>query len=298
MNVIRIKRPFKFNRNFKLAICMVFLVFIIVGNTFSATAPNYIPFSRDNAAILLQKTVEAKLIPCVIENNGLKLTITKLLDFSMDWEKAQFTLACAFTADSQGFFKLNESGEVILSGSGLISKTEQKIGVKLLEIKELKLKHSVGLISEAARVILDKSLSGKELWQAGPPDSSETLTKDNFTTLLMVALNQELPMTITDNASSVTLIKLDDIALMSEPGQLQARFALKGTSQQLITIPFEGEATVGVSVFVDPDAMAGLIRIEKLTDLKLKGAIGLLDGIIRGLINNKLKGKETQFVWK
>ncbi len=259
-----------------------------------------VPFDQDQAALLLQRTVEAKLIPYTMENDGLKLTITRLLRFKMDWEKAQFSLGCAFTADYDKFFSFKDSGEVYLTGTGLIAPAEQRLGVKLLKIDGLKLEHTGSMLAEAARFGLDKGFAGKEFWQgkAPAPETSEAMTRDNFGALLMVALNQQMPLSGSNGDTSFTLTQVNSLTMLPEPGYFEVRLSVKGNHRALLTLPYEGQAEARAFVQVDPWQLAGIIRMEGLTDLRLKNTPGFLSDIVRGMVNNKLKGRETRFSWK
>lgn len=274
------------------------LVFLILGNIMVIAGSSMVPLNQESLASMLRKTVEVKMIPCEMKSKDTTVNITKLLDFSMDWEKSELTLACEFSAEYRKFINVKTGGEVSLKGTGLLSANEQKIGVKIIELNTLKLKQSNSMIDDVVRSLLNKSLSGKEMWQGEPPKTSEPITKDNYTTLLQVVINQSLPMEGEDNKSSFSMEHLNSLKALSDPGQFEANFDLKGTYNLLGKKKYEGKATILIHVLVDPEALAGVIQIDKLTGLDLKGYPGFLDGIIRALMNGKLKGKEMPFAWK
>jgi hypothetical protein len=271
-------------------------VFLLCG--FAVAAPNYVPFERDSAVALLQKTVETKMLPAVIKGDGFVVTVTKLLQFTMDWERSQFFFRCGFTIEPQKYGIIKESGEIALTGMGLLAPSEQKLGVKVTNVTGFKLNGPLGGFNEGLRIIVDKNMSGKEYWYGKAPLASEKLTKDNFATMLRVALIRQLPWTGTTATTSLTLLDLHELTLLPEPGKLHASFDMKGTKKGLFYRNFSGVAGVNVEVRLAPDDLAGIIRIEKITNLQLDGTPRFLEAILRGLVNIKLKGEEIPFSWK
>jgi hypothetical protein len=276
-------------------ICLI--VFIFCGG-FAAAGPAYVPFERDSAVALLQKTVETKMLPAVIKGEGLIITVTKLLQFTMDWEKSQFFFRCGFTVEPQKYGIIKESGEIALTGMGLLAPSEQKLGVKVVNVTGFKLDGPLGGFSDGLRIAVDKSMAGKEYWNGKAPLSSERLTKDNFATMLRVAITRQLPWTGSTQTTSLTLLALYELSMLPEPGKLYASFAMKGTKKGLFYRDFSGTAGVNVQVRLAPEDLAGIIRIEKITSLQLDGTPRFLEPIVRGLINIKLKGEEIPFSWK
>jgi hypothetical protein len=263
-----------------------------------AAEPHYAPFGPESAVALMRKTVEAKMTPYVIESKGFTLTITKLLDFKMDWEQARFFLKCSFEVRYNKTDLLKESGQFTMEGAGLIAPEEQKLGVKILAIPSLKMKGLLGQFSEGIKIVAEKSLAGKEFWNATAPAVSTKLTKENFPLLVQVALAQQLPWTGVTGKTTVTLLVLHNLTLLPEPGKVCASFDLEGTRKGWIFKKFAGRAVVEVDVKINPDALAGVIRISRITDLKLAHTPGLMQGVIRGLVNAKLRGKEISFSWE
>ena len=274
------------------------LVLILCGTSIYGAQPHYVPFERDSAVALLQKTVEAKMVPYVIENDGWVLTVTKLQHFAMDWEKSQFTLKCSFEAKYTKLGSFKESGEIAFSGTGLIAPAEQKIGVRIQNISELKLKGLLSQFSSGIKLAADKSLADKEFWFGETPLSSEKLTKDNFDKLVEVAVAQQLPWTGTTDNTTLTFTALHSFAMLPQPGKVVASFTMEGTRKSLVFNKFSGRASVDVDVWIDPEELAGMIKINKITELKLDNTMGLVEGIIKGLVNAKMKGEEIAFSWK
>jgi hypothetical protein len=277
-----------------LGICLAISVF----GGFAAAEPDYVPFGRDSAVALFQKTVESKMLPAVIKGDGFIVTITKLLHFKMDWERSQFFFRCGFTVEPQKYGIVKESGEIALTGTGLLAPAEQKLGVKVVNVTGFKLNGILGGFSEGLRIIVDKSISGKEYWYGKAPLSSEKLTKDNFATMLRVALARQLPWTGTTETTTLTLLAVHELMMLPEPGKLYASFDMKGTKKGMFYRNFSGTAGVNVDVRLAPDDLAGIIRIEKITNLQLDGTPRFLEAIVRGLVNIKLKGEEIPFSWK
>jgi hypothetical protein len=297
---MRISSLKKLVRDSKWALLRILLgiCLISVSGGFAAAEPNYVSFERDSAVAMLQKTVETKMLPAVIKGDGFIITVTKLLQFTMDWERSQFFFRCGFTVEPQKYGLIKESGEIALTGMGLLAPFEQKLGVKVDNVTGFKLNGPLGGFSEGLRIIVDKSISGKEYWSGKAPLASEKLTKDNFAAMLRVAITRQLPWTGTTETTSLTLLALHDFTILSEPGKLYASFDMKGTKKGLFYRNFSGTAGVNVEVKLAPDDLAGIIRIEKITNLQLDGTPHFLEAIVRGLVNIKLKGKEIPFSWK
>jgi hypothetical protein len=283
-----------------LRLLAVFWLLLIAWSCCSfAEEPRWLPLDQETTAVLLEKVASAKLIPHEVKSGDMTLTITRLNGFRMDWDQAQFRLDCDFTVDYQkSFFRIHQPGQVILSGAGLMVPDEQKLGFRLLRINELRLEKVPGMVSDAARQLADKSLAGKEFWYGEPPAAAaEVLGKDNFGRLLQVAINRILPVSGTGDGTTFTLNRLDDLVLGVEPGQFEARFDMNGTYRKLMRFSFQGQAAIETHAWVDPDAMAGLIRIDEVTDLRMDHALGLVSGIVKGMINRRLKGKEVRVTW-
>ena len=260
--------------------------------------PHYVPFNRESAVALIQKTVETKMVPYEIKGNGFVLTITKVQYFKMDWDQAQFTLRCSFDAAYHKFGSFKESGEFAVVGTGLIAPQEQKLGVRIVAIPAVKLNGVLGQFSEGLKVVVDKSLAGKEFWNDKAPVASEKMTKENFPMLVQVAIAQQLPWTGGTADATITLLVLHNLTLLPQPGKITASFDMEGTRKGLFFKKHSGRASVDVEVWVDPDQLAGKIRINQINELKLDHTPGIMAGIIRGLVNVKLKGNEIPFSWK
>jgi hypothetical protein len=185
MGVINVKPAI---RHFRSIYGMLLLFAMLIGGSCFGMEPEYVPFDYKVAATLLKNTVARKLVPHEFKSDGMTLNIIKLNQFQMDWEKSQFHVNFGFRASyNKSFINLERAGEASVTGSGLMSSGEQKLGAKLLRINSIKLEGGNEWIDSAARTILDKSLSGKEFWYGTPPTSSEELTKDNLGLMLQVA---------------------------------------------------------------------------------------------------------------
>jgi hypothetical protein len=274
---------------------------VCLGNAAALRAepePHYMPFDRESAVALIRKTVEIKMVPYEVKGNGFTLTITKLRYFKMDWEKAQFSLKCSFNAEYNKFGSFKESGEFTMVGTGLIAPREQKLGVRIDAVPAVKLKGLLGQFNEGIKFVVEKSLAGKEFWSGPTPTTSEMMTKENFSLLVRVALAQQLPWNGGTEEASITLLVLHDLKLLPKPGELIADFDMEGTRKGWFFKKYAGRAKVALEVWVDPDQLAGKIKIIKINELELDHTPGILEGIIRGLVNVKLKGNEMPFSWK
>lgn len=279
-------------------LCLMLLLGIGGGSLILAES-GQVPLDPDVAGKLLAQTLKTQMVGAELVKDDLHLKITGLNDFFMDWGKAQFNLDCGFIVKyDNGFFDLEQSGSIVLSGAGLMSAPEQKLGVKLLQISALQLEGFNKQFNAGIQSLLQKGLAGREFWYDQAPASSEILTKDNLGTLLSVALNQILPQQISDEDVEVVLNRVDQIAFGEQPGIMQARVSLDGVYQKLFKVSFSGEAGVKLRVLVNPEQLAGTITVEDLTDLQLDRSPALLDNLLRKLINNKLRGKTTEFSWK
>jgi hypothetical protein len=284
----------------KLLGIMLVLAIGLVNNAVlrAETEPHYVPFDRESAVALIRKTVETKMVPYEIKENGFTLTITKIRYFKMDWDKPQFTLKCSFNAAYNKFGSFKESGEFAVVGAGLIAPQEQKLGVRIIDIPTLKLKGILGQFNEGIKFVVNKSLAGKEFWNGASPASGEMMTKDNFSLLVQVAIAQQLPWTGGTDDSSITLLVLHNLTLLPQPGKVAASFEIEGRRKGMFFKKYSGRASVEVEVWIDPEQLAGKVKINKITKLKLNNTPGLMAGIIRGLVNVRLKGNEMPFSWK
>jgi hypothetical protein len=287
-------------RLFKIIGVMLVLAVLLVNNPAlrAEAGPHYVPFDRESAVALIRRTVEIKMVPYEMKGNGFVLTITKVQYFKMDWDKAQFALKCSFDAKYNKLGSFRESGEFAMVGAGLIAPQEQKLGIRIVAIPTVKLNGILGQLSEGIKIVVDKSLAGKEFWNGSAPATSESMTKDNFPMLVQVALAQQLPWTGGTDDSSITLLVLHNLTLLPQPGKITASFDMEGTRKGLFFKKYSGRASVDVEVWVDPDQLAGKIKINQINELKLDNTPGLMAGIIKGLVNVKLKGDEMPFSWK
>jgi hypothetical protein len=262
------------------------------------TEPHYVPFDRESAVALIRKTVEIKMVPYEIKGNGFTLTITKLQCFKMDWEQARFSLKCSFNIKYNKLGSFRESGEFAMVGAGLIAPREQKLGVRIDAVPKVKLKGILSQFNEAIKYAVEKSLAGKEFWSGPAPPASETMTKENFSLLVQVALAQQLPWSGGTKDSIITLLTLHSLELLPQPGKISADFDMEGTRKGWFFKKHSGRADVAMEVWVDPDQLVGKIKIIQINKLKLDHTPGIVAVLIRGLVNVKLKGNELPFSWK
>jgi hypothetical protein len=116
--------------------------------------------------------------------------------------------------------------------------------------------------------------------------------------LLQVAINQVLPQTFTSEETTVTLNRVEELYFGAEPGMVQSRIAINGNYQKIFNFAYSGLIGVEVRVLVDPEQLAGEITIDRITNLQLDKSPALLDGIIRRMVNAKLKGQTIAFEWQ
>jgi hypothetical protein len=288
---------------FKL-IGMMMVLAVCLGNNAvlraeaDADQAHYVPFDRESAVTLIEKTVTTKMVPYEIKGNGFTLTITKIQYFKMGWDQAQFALKCSFDAVYNKIGHFKESGEFAMTGAGLLAAREQKLGVRIINVTDVKLNGILGQFSKGIKIVANKSLAGKEFWSGPPPPTSEMMTKDNFALLLQVAMARQLPWTGGTEENSITLLVLHNLTLLPQPGKISASFDMEGTRRRLFLKRYSGRASVEVEVWIDLDRLAGKVRINRITELKLDKTPGLMEGIIRGLVNAKLKGNEMPFSWQ
>lgn len=277
----------------------IMLFTAVLGGHLILAESQWVPLDPDITGKLLAHIVKTQLVGTELGKDGLGLKITALNDFSMDWQRSRFNLDCGFRLSyNNGFFDLEESGTIALSGAGLMSVPEQKLGVKLLKIDGFQLAGFDRRVNAGLQLLLEKGLAEKEFWMEEAPAESEILIKDNLGNLLGVALNQILPQRMDAEGTEVILNRVSQIAFGEEPGNMQARIALEGTYRKWLKLSFAGEAGVNLRVFVDPEALAGKIIIEELTDLQLDRSPAMLDGMLRKLINDRLQGKSVEFSWE
>lgn len=265
----------------------------------SASEPQYVPLSPESAGLWMRNALTARMVPYRVESNGLQLTVNKLLDWAIDWQQGQFTMKCSFTAGTSGtLLQLSRTGNITLTGMALFSAPEQKIGFRLLRIDGLELDHTNPFLSEAARVVLDRGLAGKELWSGTPPLSSQILTDADFSKLLEMVISRQLPLVVRDGKSSIILNRLEETAFLADPGKMRIKLNIQGVYHKIFNWKFDGQAQVELRVDVDPSSLAGVVRLEALTDLKLKGIPFWVNHWIRGLVNSRIRGQIFKFNWE
>lgn len=265
----------------------------------SVSEPQWVPLSPESSGLMLQNALISRMLPYRVESNGLQLIVERLLDWAIDWQQGQFTIKCAFTAGTSGsLLQLSQTGAITLTGTVLFSAPEQKVGFRLFRIDSLELDHTAHFLSESARVVLNRGLAGKELWSGTPPQTSQILTDANFSKLLEMVISRQLPLVVNDGKSSITMNRIEEIAFLTEPGTMQVKFDVQGVYHKIFNWKFDGGAQVKLRVEVDPLQLAGVVRMESLTDLQLKGVPFWIDHWIRGLINSRIRGQVFRFDWE
>ncbi|HEY8462667.1 MAG TPA: hypothetical protein VIM29_01330, partial [Bacillota bacterium] len=101
----------------------------------------------------------------------------------------------------------------------------------------------------------------------------------------------------TDN-TTLTFTALHKLTMLPQPGKVVADFEMEGSRKGLMFNKFSGRACADVEVWVAPEELTGVVKINKITELKLDHTLGLVEGIIKGLVNAKMKGEEIRFSWK
>lgn len=267
----------------------------------TAAEPVSVPLTRDNMALLLERTVQSKLIPVTMkDDSGFSITLTGLKSFTMNWDTNEFKADLTFQAEYVSKWlpiHIRQDGETVVSGCGLFSAEEQKLGVKLVRIDDMQFHGLLQIAHEPIRKLLNKKLSGKELWQGGAPAQSATLTGDNWTEMLRIGIAEELPHAGVSGKISYTLTKLNSLTALDGPGRFAAEFVLDGRHQGLVSLGFEGVAAVSASVWVVPDELRGKVRIEEVQRLDLKRVPAFIDAIIRRSLSDKLNTEEFEFSW-
>ena len=265
----------------------------------SASEPQYVPLGPESAGLWMQNALVARMVPYRMESNGLQLTVNKLLEWAIDWKQGKFTMKCSFTAGTSGtMLELRQDGAITLTGSLIFSAPEQKIGFRLLRIDGLELDHTNPFLSEAVRVLIDRGLAGKEFWSGTPPVSSQILTDANFSKLLEMVVSRQLPLEVRDGKSSIVMNRLEEMEFLEEPGKMRVKLNIQGVYHKIFNWKFDGWAQVELRMEVDPSSLAGIVRIEALKDIKLKGTPFWVNHWIRGLINSRIRGQVFRFNWE
>lgn len=263
-------------------------------------ATHYVPFNRDQMALILKRTIETKFIPCTLpEKDHVTSTITSLQDFSINWDDGALTIGFTFESDYRlGFLSFHSAGEISVTGQALFNSDEQKLGLKFLELRAFKLYKSNKIVEGIARGVIEYKIEGHEVWPGNPPSTKEVMTRDNFPSLLTVAIAQILPFKSTNKGLTVTLTRLNSLAFTDEAGGAEVNFDFDGVYDQIIKVSFGGGMGVRATITVDPESLTGKVRIENIAALDLKHSMSILDELVRGWVNSKLSGKVIDFCWK
>lgn len=267
-----------------------------------AAGPVFVPLTRDNMALVLERTVQVKLIPVTLrDESGFAVTLTELKTFEMDWERGEFKAEIAFEAEYVNPWlpiPFRQRGEAVVSGYGLISAEEQKFGGSLRRIDDIRFFGLLRIAHEPIRKLLNKKLTNKALWPGGAPVRSEVLTGDNWTEILQIGIAQRLPHDGGSGKTSYRIMSINRLTALDGPGRYRSEFSLEGRHQGLLNIGFQGIVSASASVWIVPDELRGKVRMEAVQQLDLKGVPALVDGIIRRSVSEKLKLEEFPFEWK
>lgn len=271
---------------------------------FSAASaePGPVPLTTAVMARLVERTVQTKLIPYTVEGeSGLTLTLTSLESFIMDWERGECYAEVTFDAQYVNNIlpiPIRQSGSAKITGNGLISAEDQKIGVKLLRIDELQFNGMLRMANAPVRQLLNHRLAGREFWMGETPSQSELLTRLNWTELLRIAVAKNLPISGTNGKSNVNITSLESLESMPEPGAFRVRLAADGEYRGLINLPYQGYAVATAMVWVDPQELNGTVRVNEIQSVSLNNLPGFIGGIVRRSVSKKLQGTEFPFSWK
>jgi hypothetical protein len=275
---------------------------LFLGAFSGATAePGPVPLTSAVMAKLVERTVQAKLIPYTVEGeSGITLTLTALDSFIMDWQRGEFYAEVAFAARYMNEIipiPIRQSGRAKITGSGLFSASEQKIGGKLLSIDDLKFDGVLRVASDPLRQLLNRKLAGKAFWTGEAPDQSEVLTQSNWTELLRIAVAHHLPFSGTTDKSTVNITNLESLESMTEPGMFRIKLDADGEHRGLLRMAFQGYAVATTTVWVDPQALQGKVRIDEVQSVNLNHLPALIDWMVRRSVCKKLQGTEFPFSW-
>jgi hypothetical protein len=276
---------------------IVFWGMAIWGGPVQAEA-NYVPLGRDSVTALFAKAVAVRLIPYTMHGDGLDVTITQLHHLEVDWNNNTIGIEFSFTVLYHKVVNLSASGRATVTGSGLLAPEEQELGFRLLAVNELDIQHVNSMVTAAVRLVLDKSLAGREFWVGRTPEQSAVLSKENWVAFLRIAIGRKLPWSIAGDGGECTVTGLTGLAAAGEPGQLAASFVIRGEFRKLLRVHFAGEAGLDLYVGLDAEHLAGMIRIIAVRDLDLKNTPGFVNDWARSQMNKKLAGQEYYFSWQ
>lgn len=277
---------------------------LLLLGAFSTTSaePGLVPLTSNVMAKLVEKTVQSKLIPYRIEGDlGVALTLTSLDSFNMDWERGECYAIVSFEVQYINDIVpvgIRQLGRARITGNGLFSAGEQKIGIKLLRIDDLKFKGVLRMASDPIRQLLNKKLTGKTFWMGEAPIQSKLLTRSNWTELLKIAVAKNLPMSETNGKSTVNITNIDSLETLTDPGSFRAKLTADGCYKGLFKIPYQGQAVVIAMVRVNPQALSGTIRVDEIPNVTLSHLPFFVGGMVKRSINHKLRGTEFPFSWK
>lgn len=268
----------------------------------ASAEPGPVPLTSAVMAKLVEKTVKTKLIPYTVEGeSGLTLTLTSLESFIMDWERSEYYAEVTFDAQYVNNIvpiPIHQSGSAKITGSGLFSAEEQKIGIKLLRIDDLEFNGMLRLANDPIRRLLNHKLTGRAFWMGEAPNQSQLLTLSNWTELLRIAVAKNLPINGTNGKSTVNITSLESLENTPEPGSFRVKLTADGFYRGLLRVPYQGVAVATATVWVDPQELQGTVRVDEIQSVSLNNLPGFISGIVRRSVSRKLQGAEFPFSWK
>lgn len=290
-------------RSTKTLLLVIVVFNAIVNITYAATTdtPAYAPLTCDTVTQLLEHTLNSKFIPMEFtDNNGYTITLTNLNSFKMDWQSGTFTADIAFKTESTAkkLFQITPVGEATIVGVGLIAPQDQKVGIRIIKIKSLKLKGKLRLIQPIINNMLNNKLVGRESWGADAPATNTILNETNWVELLKVVIASNLPLTAENKSTAISLSHLNNLTQLNHPGQFEMELVIQGKYKGIVKIGLEGTINLAVEVQVIPEQLCGLIRIKEVKAIDIKNIPDALNGIIKHLANEKFGDKEWYFDWK
>jgi hypothetical protein len=278
------------NRKTFLLLTAAFL--ILCQGEFAHAEPT--PFNPDDAVTILRRIIEKKAIPFTVKRNDAEICINEIKTMSMDWNTSRIDFSCAFSIRTTGYIPVFKTGELSVSAEALFSEKENGIGIRLIGIERIMLDDIPESLSKYALSLINKSLKGKEYWNGENPESSEVLTKQNFSGMMRIILTKKLPFTFNTKKSIITLYHLYKFDAY-RPGKISAVFYMKGTRKGIIDIDYSGVASIDLSLFIDPETLEGYLKIGEISYLKFDDRNAIMQNILSMFTRSNLEGKRINF---
>lgn len=293
----------KIFRSTKTLLLVIAVFIAIVNITYAATTDTstYVPLTCDTVTQLLEYTLSSKFIPMEFtDDKGYTVTLTKLNSFKMDWQSGTFTADIAFKTEStaKNRLQITPIGEATIVGVGLIAPQDQKVGVRIVKIKSLKLKGKLRLIQPIISSMLNNKLAGRESWSNNAPATSAIINETNWIELLKVVIANNLPLTAENKSTSISLSHLNNLTQLNTPGQFEMELVIQGRYKGIVKVGLKGTINLAVEVRVILEELCGLIQIKEVESIDIENIPDALNGIIKHLANEKFGDKEWYFDWK